>query len=272
MMSQTAFGCGLLGCSWIAVFVVFVVFALSVCVGPWDIGPQFRYMYMWPNGGISPARDRVAASPAVSLFMPDTKASPWQPLPSSFTASALPTRKQYEASLKLTDEDRMALEAAAYLDLATSGSLDSSPASVLDVGPSMSGMNEATASAMQDLWSGESRCRKSKGRTRAFHITSGTTGGRSREAIAADLAAAFGPVVHSTTSEPEIPGSPEAPCSPSFRTKQLAAILENLRAGSDCDEYGDKDTPPDAAPMRHRRRGGASSAATMSVLSRAGAL
>jgi len=198
------------------------------------------------------------------------------PLPDSFVASALPTRKQYEASLKLGDEDRLALEAAARLDLAIANR-DSSPVSTMDsstdaeLGTGTS--NEERNTLLQALWTDDARLSRrntSRSRTRAFYIGNAAVESCSREAISAELATAYGPIL-TTTSGQESPGSPSAPSSPSFRTKQLTAILKKVRSEDDIDSDEDTTAAAASAPLvRHKRRVGTSSA-TMSVLARAGA-
>ena len=117
-------------------------------------------------------------------------------LPSSFIESALPSRKEYEASLSLlSDEDRASLEAAARKDqdLASSGS---SPTSVLDEPSSRSTeVDQNMTAVLDELWADDTRfSRRRSDSRRTIHIvptSSEETRRSSRRRVTAELASCF---------------------------------------------------------------------------------
>ena len=198
-------------------------------------------------------------------------------LPGCFVESALPTRAEYEASLRLSNAERSELEASARA--AQCCALESSPA----LAPGGSSTDKRScpqlhATSSSPEWQCDMRRQTSRRRSdtrRNIMIKPG--GSIQPQEINRQLANAFGPIVKATTQNPtDSPEKSDPPItdSPSFRTRQLMDILENLPSAAYEDSEDDTASPMGPTQPFRRRRGSQTDVevSSVSVLSLAGAI
>ena len=166
-------------------------------------------------------------------------------LPTTFIQSSIPTRKEYEASLLLSDERRRELEAE-YL-CATP--------------PSASSCFMPWELAAQERWSERAKRSNGGGRRRSDSRRSIIIGDSEEHLRStAEVLAQISP-----DGGGRVDLDPQSPKSPSFRTKQLTSILQRLQMDDDDDHVPEVEPPPE----NFKRRGRGAQSGT-SVLASAG--